>query len=57
MKVENGIIKHQYLLCPRNDVQMLKPRQKSLHFCIQNTKLLTGFFIDIIKTDTDRCFS
>jgi len=26
MKVENGIIMHQYFLWPRNDVQMFKPR-------------------------------
>jgi len=55
VNVQNILIIYQFLLWPRKDAQIYKPRKKSENFGIQNTNLLTGFFIDIIKTDP--CFS
>jgi len=52
MKFQKGITMYQFLHWPRNDTQSFKHKYQSGTFCIQNTKLVTGFFIDILKADT-----
>jgi hypothetical protein len=53
VNVQNGINMYQFLLCPRNDVQMFKPTYKSGIFCIKSTNLLAGLFIDSTVGDTE----
>jgi hypothetical protein len=53
VKAQNGIIIYQFLLSPLNDLQMFKPRYHPELSGYENSNLLTGFFIGVLKRDTD----